>query len=76
MKKKIKELLKKIWAYADGNKTIFLTIVWGCIEKGLIPITGGWLIFVKVVVWALGGGAIFHHYKKGHFSFKRMKLED
>lgn len=70
MMKKIKELLKKLWKLAQGNKTIFLQMVWLAIEAGLIPITGPWLIFVRSVLSLFIGGSLWDHYKKGFFSQK------
>lgn len=75
MKQKIKQLLEQSWLFAKGNKTIFLSILWGMIEAGLIPITGGWLIFVRIVLTVLGGSALFDHAKSGFFSTKKMVPE-
>lgn len=68
--KKIKELLKEIWLLAKGNKTIFLSILWGCIEAGLIPITGGWLTLIRIILSTLGAGALYDHRK--HFTTKSL----
>lgn len=63
--------MKKIWRYLNGNKTIICLILWSCIEAGLIPITGGWYILVKIILGALTGGSLVHHMKKGYFSKKK-----
>jgi ABC-type branched-subunit amino acid transport system permease subunit len=75
MKEKIYSLLEKIWNISKGNRTIFLSILWGCVEAGLIPITGGWLTFARIVFTALGAYTVKKHAKAGHFSPKKMVPE-
>jgi hypothetical protein len=75
MKKTIKDLIEKAWAFAKGNKSIFLSILWGMIEAGLIPLTGGWLIFVRIVITVLGGASLWDHTKSGFFSTKKITIE-
>jgi hypothetical protein len=75
MKEKIKKLINGAWLFAKGNKTIFLSILWGCIEAGLIPITGGWLIFVRIILTACGAYSLLDHKKAGFFSTRKIKVE-
>lgn len=74
MKEKIQKLLKKAWAISKGNRSIFLSIVWGCIEAGLIPITGGWLTFTRIVLSTLGAYTLNEHRKSGLFTSKKIKV--
>lgn len=64
-------LLKKLWKLADGNKTIFGSLLLAALEAGLIPVTGGWLVFLKWAVRILTGAALGHHIQKGYFSPKK-----
>jgi len=74
--KKIKKILKDIWKFSKGNKTIFLQMVWLAIEAGLIPLTGGWLIFVRGIIALLTGGSLWDHYKKGYFTTKDIEVKE
>jgi len=75
MKKKIKDILNKIWGFAEGNKTIFCQAVWLAIESGLIPVTGIALKLVRIVMFLITGESARRHYKKGFFSTKIIKTE-
>jgi len=58
--------MEKIKAFLKGNKTIIVSVLWGCLEAGLFPITGGWLTFARILLGTLGAGALYDHRK--HFS--------
>jgi hypothetical protein len=72
---KIKKLLKKAWDFSKGNKTIFCLILVNMVELGLIPLTGGWSLAIKAILYSLTGGSIYDHWKSGHFSIKKMVQE-
>jgi len=69
---KVKVLFNKLWLLAKGNKTIFFTMLWAAIEAGLIPLTGGWITFARILLAPLISGSIYDHYKSGHFKAVKM----
>lgn len=61
--------MKKFWSLLKGNKTIILSILWGCLEAGAFPLTGPWLTIARVTIATLGAGALYDHRK--HFSINQ-----
>lgn len=64
----ILDLLKKIYAVIDGNKTIILTILWLAITKGLIPVNPEWATIIDYVMLSLTGASAVDHVRKGHLT--------
>ena len=74
--KKIKELIKKIWKFCEGNKSLFLSLVAILFESGAIPVTGVALNIIRGILILFGGESLRRHYKKGFFSTKDIVIKD
>lgn len=62
------EILKKIYAWLDGNKTILCTVLWLLIVKGVIPLSPELQSVVEYILMALTGGALADHVRKGYLT--------
>lgn len=65
--KKIKELLKKAWDIANGNKTIFFGAIYYLVDIGVITLTGPIGLAIKYIIASLAGVSLIHHFKKGSY---------
>ena len=73
--KKFKKFLKDLWLIAKGNKTILCSLLFAAVEAGLIPLTGPWLTFAKIILGSATAGSLYDHYKSGFFSKKKLVPE-
>ena len=66
--------MKKAWDFINGNKTIIFmtsaTVLQQAMQYGIINESKG-LNFAIGLSLTLGGGSLFHHYKKGYFTTKK-----
>jgi hypothetical protein len=65
------KILKNIWDWADGNKTIICmstaTLLQQAVKYDLLPDSKG-LNFLIGIAITFGTGSLGHHIKKGYFS--------
>lgn len=65
------DVLKKIYAYIDGNKTVICTIIWLLIDKGIIHVTPQWMDIVNYVMASLTGISAVDHIRKGYLTSEK-----
>jgi len=66
------EILKKIWKWFDGNKTIIGTFLLLLLAKfGTLWFSPNMLEVLNWVLVTLTGASFAHHVKKGKFTIKK-----
>jgi len=65
----MKNWFKTFWQWADGNKTIILSVALLVVEK--TPIPEPVKSIVSGILIALGATALGHHAYKGYFTTKK-----
>ena len=55
------KILKKIWDFLDGHKTIICSIGYVLVNKEILPQSD----IVEIIILILGGGSLGLHIKKG-----------
>lgn len=65
---KTTDVLKKIYAWLDGNKTIICAGIWYFLNSGIVTISSEWMDMINWIMGTLTAGALGDHVRKGYFS--------